>query len=156
MNESARERLPAVLNVIWAAAACGLSFLPWGRLPVRAAVAQRAGFALILLGMGLILWAVAHLKKGFYGSIRPRTDALVTTGPYRFVRHPAYVGMALALAGIAVAMASAIGLACVVLLFVPSLVWRARCEDRALQAKFGAAWERYAAGAKAAELKRGP
>ncbi|MBN1269179.1 MAG: isoprenylcysteine carboxylmethyltransferase family protein [Kiritimatiellae bacterium] len=148
MKEEAREHLPAILNVIFAAVVSVVSLLPWGHFAMRMETAKQIGLILVLIGMGLILWAIVHIRRGFYGTILPVTDELVTSGPYHFVRHPAYLGMTIALAGIAVALASAAGLACVVFLFVPSAIWRARREDAALRAKFGAAWETYAARGK--------
>ena len=46
--------------------------------------------ALILGGHAISLWAILHLRRSF--SIFTEVRALVTTGPYRYVRHPLYVG----------------------------------------------------------------
>lgn len=72
-------------------------------------------------------------------------DVLIKTGPYRFVRHPVYLGMTIALTGIPVAMRSCYGLIGVFLLFLPSEIYRAKLEEKALKGKFGSEWEAYAA-----------
>jgi protein-S-isoprenylcysteine O-methyltransferase Ste14 len=59
-----------------------------------------AGFGLVVDVVGGILtvWALAHLKTSF--SVMVEARRIVTTGPYRFVRHPLYLGEALALFGL--------------------------------------------------------
>ena len=55
---------------------------------------QMAAFALGLLGVGLIVWAMAANRyAAVYARIQQeRGHAVATAGPYCFVRHPFYVG----------------------------------------------------------------
>ena len=41
-------------------------------------------------GLGLTLWALCSLRRAF--GIAPADRGLVTSGPYRWLRHPAYAG----------------------------------------------------------------
>jgi protein-S-isoprenylcysteine O-methyltransferase Ste14 len=66
---------------------------------------------------------------------------LVTTGPYRLVRHPIYLGLALLAAGDALAFGSWPALMIVLSGIVPTFAWRARAEETLLSRTFG---ERYA------------
>ena len=43
-----------------------------------------------LLGYGLVLWSLLALGRSF--GIAPADRGLITQGPYRFVRHPMYLG----------------------------------------------------------------
>ncbi|MDE1944386.1 MAG: isoprenylcysteine carboxylmethyltransferase family protein [Patescibacteria group bacterium] len=59
-----------------------------------------AGAACAVAGVGVAIWARLHLGRNW--SSRPtmkQGHELVTTGPYRFVRHPIYTGVLLAALG---------------------------------------------------------
>ena len=43
----------------------------------------------IISGAAIDLWALVHLRRSF--SLEPHARELVTTGPYRYVRHPLYL-----------------------------------------------------------------
>jgi len=102
-----------------------------GGFPVAA---QFAGLVVCTLGYALLTWAM--VSNSFFSQIvRIQTDrghAVVTRGPYRFVRHPAYVGMILFELGMASLLASWPALlvsgVCALL-----LVLRTALEDRTLQ-----------------------
>lgn len=55
---------------------------------------QFAGLAAFVLGMGLATWAMA--ANNFFSLVvriqKDRGHTVVSSGPYRFVRHPGYVG----------------------------------------------------------------
>jgi protein-S-isoprenylcysteine O-methyltransferase Ste14 len=49
-----------------------------------------------IAGLALVLWARATFGvRSFHATARPTEGGLVTTGPYRFVRHPIYAGVML-------------------------------------------------------------
>jgi len=93
--------------------------------------------------MAIIIWAVYHLKKGILGGIEPENDVLVKTGPYKCIRHPVYLGMTIAMLGIPVAFESWIGLLAVLIFFLPTEIYRAKSEEKALSGKFGKEWDEY-------------
>jgi protein-S-isoprenylcysteine O-methyltransferase Ste14 len=53
-------------------------------------------------GVGLMLWArFTFGRRSFHASAEPTAGGLVTTGPYRFIRHPIYAAACLiCLAGV--------------------------------------------------------
>jgi protein-S-isoprenylcysteine O-methyltransferase Ste14 len=91
-----------------------------------------------------VVWAAFHIREAIAGMVEPRLEVLVKDGPYRFVRHPVYLGTALALAGVTVVLRSWPALLCVALLFLPTELHRAKLEEQALAKKFGPEWETYA------------
>jgi len=68
---------------------------------------------------------------------------LITSGPYRFVRHPIYSGLLLAFVGTALARAEWRGVLAVVL--VVWALWRKlRTEEQRMREHFGPAYDEYA------------
>ncbi len=92
------------------------------------------GTALYILGTVLITWAM-QVNTHFETTVRIQTDRnhhVVTRGPYRFVRHPGYVGAELWILAAPLIVGSAYGLIVVALVTV-TLVVRTSLEDRTLQ-----------------------
>jgi len=68
----------------------------WNEVELDLAVFP-AGAAIFLLGLGIRIWAQMHLHYRL--SVRKQ---LTTTGPYRHLRNPIYVGNTIILAGLCV------------------------------------------------------
>lgn len=134
----------AVAAYVGAAAVVMLGLFGGPRIPLSRETALVAGYAVVAAGMGLTAWAAWCMGRAVLGTIEPR-GRLVDQGPYRWVRHPVYLGFAIALAGVALRGRSWLALAAVVGLFLPAMIWRARLEDQALQRAFGRRWQEYAA-----------
>jgi protein-S-isoprenylcysteine O-methyltransferase Ste14 len=101
-----------------------------------------SGCLLALAGAALVVRSRAELGPAW--SFVPEADpgtGLVTTGPYRLVRHPIYMGLALLAMGEALAFGSWLALMIVLSGIVPTFAWRARAEEKLLSRTFG---ERYA------------
>jgi protein-S-isoprenylcysteine O-methyltransferase Ste14 len=63
------------------------------------------GLALFLLGLALAVWARVYLGRNWGMPMSEKVDPeLVTTGPYRKVRHPIYSGIILAMIGTTIAV----------------------------------------------------
>ena len=58
------------------------------------------GIILCVLGLGFAVWARIHLGRNWGMPMSLKENAeLITTGPYKFVRHPIYTGVLLAVLG---------------------------------------------------------
>ena len=99
--------------------------------PLRAAL----GLLLFTLGLGFAIWARIHIGRN-WGTPMSKKDEpeLVTSGPYRLVRHPIYSGILVAGVGTAVAL-SWLWLIAVVLAGV-YFVYSATVEERYLTEQF--------------------
>jgi protein-S-isoprenylcysteine O-methyltransferase Ste14 len=125
-----------------------LGVLPWRVLPATVPV-NVTGTALIAAGLLFSVWARLHLGDNWSATVTVKQDhELVRTGPYRFVRHPIYTGVLLALIGTAVARGDVQGFVADVL--AGAAFWRKlRLEERWMQETFGDAYRQYRAQAKA-------
>lgn len=118
----------------------------WTTLPAGYLLLRVLGLALLAGGIAVRVVARLHLGRQFSGFIQT-TDAhrLVTTGIYRHLRHPAYLGSLLIFVGFPLALGSLGGLVCAITLAAPSIVYRIHIEEHALAAWFGAEYEVYRA-----------
>jgi protein-S-isoprenylcysteine O-methyltransferase Ste14 len=111
---------------------------------VHALAVQIVGLVLFLAGLGLAVWARIYLGRN-WGMPMTRKDEpeLVTSGPYRFVRHPIYSGLFLAILGTTLAtnLYWLIALAALGVYFVYS----ARVEERLMTASFPGVYPEYQA-----------
>jgi protein-S-isoprenylcysteine O-methyltransferase Ste14 len=108
-----------------------------------------AGLVLIAAGLGLRAWSIVTLGRFFQYQIKVQPGhQVVTSGPYRYVRHPSYTGIAMVLAGIALASGDVWSLPAVAVLGGAGLAVRIRAEERQLTQALGADYERFAAGRK--------
>ena len=72
-------------------------------------------------------------------------ESLVTTGPYRFVRHPIYTAYLCLFAGGLASLGSPLAIAVLFLSAWRFYVPRMASEDKILEEQFGDAWRNYAA-----------
>ena len=108
-----------------------------------------AGLVLMAAGIGLRAWSIVTLGRFFQYQIKVQPGhQVVTSGPYRFVRHPSYTGIAMVLAGIALASGDVWSLLAVAALGGAGLAVRIRAEEQQLTQALGAEYERFAAGRK--------
>jgi protein-S-isoprenylcysteine O-methyltransferase Ste14 len=64
------------------------------------------GLALLALGLGFAIWARIHIGRNWGMPMTQKDEPeLVSSGPYRLVRHPIYSGILVAVVGTAVALA---------------------------------------------------
>ncbi|TXL69190.1 hypothetical protein FHP25_40070 [Vineibacter terrae] len=138
-------RAPMVANL----AAFGL-FLPALLIFAGSAEACMAlplalsGCALATADAALVVRSRAVLGPAW--SLAPKADqgaGFVTTGPYRRMRHPIYLGLALLATGQALAFGSWPAVMIVLCGIVPTLAWRARAEEQLLERMFGEPYAAY-------------
>jgi len=95
------------------------------------------GAIVAVIGEGVRIWAAGHLEKG---------REVTRSGPYRFSRHPLYLGSTLIGIGLAIASASFWVAGLVVGYLVVTLTAAIKTEEAHLTEKFGAAYPDYRAG----------
>ena len=97
-----------------------------------------AGSVVSALGECIRVWAAGHLEK---------SREVTRSGPYRWTRHPLYVGSALMGLGVAIAGNSLIAAAATGLYIALTFTAAIRTEEAFLRQKFGAEYDDYCRGA---------
>jgi protein-S-isoprenylcysteine O-methyltransferase Ste14 len=108
-----------------------------------------AGLLLIVACIAVRAWSILTLGRFFQYSIGIQSGhRVVTSGPYRFVRHPSYTGIMLGVAGYALACDDVWSLVAAAGLTGLGLTIRIRAEERQLREALGADYDEFAARRK--------
>jgi protein-S-isoprenylcysteine O-methyltransferase Ste14 len=114
---------------------------------VHSPILEVLGTILLLAGLGLAVWARIHLGRNWGMPMTQKEEPeLVTSGPYRLVRHPIYSGLLLALVG--TALATDLFLLVVVVAMGAYFIYSARVEERLMTASFPSTYPTYRAQSK--------
>jgi protein-S-isoprenylcysteine O-methyltransferase Ste14 len=132
--------------------AVGVALLAALRLPVAWLTARFVphatgwwGLGVIFVGLGLAISVAARLSLGANWSSMvtlKQHHELIHIGPYRWVRHPIYAGLLLAVLGTAIALGEWRGVIALVLVTV-AFQRKIAVEERFLTRHFGEAYTRY-------------
>lgn len=137
-------RIPLVANIVGFGVFFPLLFASAGSVDGPTPLLLAIAGSMLAVG-GAVVVRRSREALGAAWSFVPRAgagSAVVTTGPYRLVRHPIYLGLSMLAAGEAVAFGSGPALLVVGAALVPSFLWRAKVEEQLLVDVFG---ERYLA-----------
>jgi protein-S-isoprenylcysteine O-methyltransferase len=100
--------------------------------------------AVSLCGLALRTWAVVTLGRFFTMHVRVLAGhQVIEEGPYRFLRHPSYVGALLLYLGTPLFFGASYTFAVVLLVLPPIFVRRVRVEEGLLVAALGEPYRRY-------------
>ncbi len=126
-----------------------LEYIYFGAVLPRSTWTESIGLELAIFGTALFIWARRTLRKNYSGHLSVNAlQTLVQCGPYRFIRHPAYAGYFLMSLGVSAGYSSLAGLASVLALLLPSLVYRLHVEEKLLTEHFGEAYRQYSRAVK--------
>ncbi|MGH7381275.1 MAG: isoprenylcysteine carboxylmethyltransferase family protein [Candidatus Methylomirabilales bacterium] len=118
------------------------SWMAWSSVPLPAWL-RWTGVGVGVIAGALLIWTLRSLGKNLTDTVVTRREhTLVTSGPYRWVRHPFYVSLALCVAANSLATANWFILASGALLFI-LIVIRTRKEEELLLTRFGDAYRGY-------------
>jgi protein-S-isoprenylcysteine O-methyltransferase Ste14 len=96
------------------------------------------GILLLGIGIWLNIWADGLFKKE-NTTVKPfeKSSALILEGPFRFSRHPMYLGMVIALLGVAIILGSLITFLVPIAFFISMQIVFIYHEEKALEQTFG-------------------
>ena len=113
------------------------------KMPGLPAIAW-AGVALGVAGLALRLWSVLTLRERYTKTLLTHEEhAVERDGPYRWVRHPGYLGSLLALGGVALASGNSIVFFTSLAALVAAYTYRIRVEEQMLVGALGESYVAY-------------
>lgn len=130
-------------------AACMVSALifkafQWMPIPIEYLLRQLIALLLFAAGLSIRYCAVGRLGRFFTTNVSiQREHELIVDGPYRWVRHPAYSGLLIALTATGLAMGDWLALLVLVIPTVFAVNFRIAIEEKLLAKKFGIGFREY-------------
>jgi protein-S-isoprenylcysteine O-methyltransferase Ste14 len=102
------------------------------------------GVLLIVLGSLLRRYCWRTLGEYFTGDVKAKPDQpVITTGPYRWVRHPSYTAGMMMFIGIGLALGSWFSFALLTIATIATYAYRVAVEERVLLATIGEPYRSY-------------
>ncbi|MFX0107130.1 MAG: methyltransferase [Candidatus Hodarchaeota archaeon] len=115
----------------------GLSWMDWFQVPQYPIWLRLAGVFLVLIVIPLLTWIHRELGKQYSAVLEIKQDhQLITTGPYKRVRHPMYTVLILFSFGMSLVTANALIIIFSVLLMLVFPFW-VRIEEKKMIETFG-------------------
>ncbi|WP_415880349.1 methyltransferase family protein [Methylomonas sp. TEB] len=134
-------------RILWISILASLAVAFWFKslawAPIRIDYLPRQALAMLLFASGLYLRYAAVMKLGRFFTTNvliQQEHRLIKEGPYRWLRHPAYTGLLIALFAAGVAMGDFIALALLLMPTAWAFILRIEIEERMLLAEFGAVY----------------
>ena len=110
---------------------------------------RAAGLIVMWLGLAIRMWAIAALGRAFRTTVEVDSgQAVVSSGPYRWVRHPSYSGLLMIVTGCGLAAGNWLALTVCAVLPLPALLRRIQVEEAELTAVLGDRYRAYQAQTK--------
>ncbi|MBN1883623.1 MAG: isoprenylcysteine carboxylmethyltransferase family protein [Deltaproteobacteria bacterium] len=120
-----------------------LSALLYAPITESLTLPHALGLVIFVSGVSFRQWAIRKLGRYYSHIVREVEDhRIVKSGPYRIVRHPAYLGMIVANIGVVVFFFNLVTLALFLFLLTPAIILRILIEERTLYRMDG--YEAYA------------
>src|SRR6476659_6007866 len=92
------------------------------------------GFVIAVAGEAVRIWAAGHLEKG---------SEITRSGPYRWTRHPLYLGSSIVAAGVVIAARNVVVAVLIAIYMASTITAAVRVEEAFLTTRFGDAYDRY-------------
>jgi len=105
---------------------------------------QWLGLLFMAAGAAFRQWALIHLGRFFSRTIQIESEhTVITAGPYRWIRHPAYTGMIAVYTGLSMAIGTWLGTLTAFIIVTASLLYSTRIEEVTLVQALGDEYRTY-------------
>jgi len=118
--------------------------LDFGRLFILGEWPTWVGVAVMICGIIFRQYVIAVLGKFFTAQVQIQANhELIKAGPYRYIRHPSYLGIFILALGLGIALANWISLLLCIVLPLIGIMRRIRVEEKELEKYFGKQYQDY-------------
>ena len=118
-------------------------WMAWSQLPMDPNV-RWLGVPFGIACFFMLRWVHRHLSRNFTGTVQIRPQGhVVTTGPYRYIRHPMYIAFLLLTASIFFLTANWFLGGGILVIFLTVMFVRLPIEERALEQAYGEEYRKY-------------
>jgi protein-S-isoprenylcysteine O-methyltransferase Ste14 len=108
------------------------------------AIVGWGGLCFMAFGLSVRFLSMSELGKFYSRTLRTTEDQkLITSGPYRLIRHPGYLSSICLWMGTGLALQNFVMIPVFLLLFVSVYIYRITSEEKMLVAEFGEAYLKY-------------
>ena len=136
-----------LLAGLWVGIALDLALatnLPTATIAWHRTLFFSTGIALMVAGVALRWYAIRVLGRYFTREVAVRPgQPIVQSGPYRYIRHPAYSGTLLTMLGLGLTMTNWVALLALMACTLAGYSYRVMVEERALRESIGEAYAEY-------------
>ena len=102
------------------------------------------GVVLMFIGILVRQWSIFTLGRYFTLTVSVQKDQkVVDYGPYRFIRHPSYLGLFMIIIGMGLALHSWVGILILLVMNCVAFGYRIRVEEKVLVSELGDDYIRY-------------
>ena len=123
------------------------NFMHWTVSKIPICELRWLGIPIIIIGLIVRIMARQTLKKQYSAMVKTSENhQLVTTGIYKKLRHPAYLGLMMLMLGIPLSSWSFVGLGIGIMCGIPAILYRINVEERFLNNIFGQQYKDYSEG----------
>jgi protein-S-isoprenylcysteine O-methyltransferase len=118
--------------------------LDFGRLVGLGDWLTWVGVAIMISGIVFRRYVISVLGKFFTTTVQIQKDhELIKAGPYRYIRHPSYLGILIMTLGLGIALANWISLMLCIVLPIIGVMQRIQVEEKELEQHFGKQYQDY-------------
>lgn len=102
------------------------------------------GMILLIIGTSIRVWSIYTLDKNFTATVKVTAEHTLTmNGPYKYVRHPSYLGALLAIMGCPIFLNNTVSVFIAFIAMIIAYYIRITLEEKMLLLHFGKAYEVY-------------
>ena len=102
------------------------------------------GMVLVVIGFTIRMYSILTLSQYFtYSVAKVENHKIISTGPYKFIRHPGYLGQCIIFMGISISISNWLSILLMMIPVTLGYLYRIKVEEKFMTDQFGDAYKDY-------------